>query len=232
MSLALVLPGKAWIMLRHSLVIMSSSSPQAFLFDIGNVLVTFDFEPAFAEARKRSSRPTLEGFQQIERLKQRLESGQIDDQSFIDGAMEAIAFEGDAADFRQLWNDVFSPNPPMWEVVEQLAGRFPLYLLSNTSGMHMEHLRSTYEVLRHFDDGIYSHSAGCMKPGEEIFQQAIERFDLAPAATVYIDDLPDNVVTGVRLGFDTMAYSPRRHDAFLRGLAERGIELVPAITRK
>lgn len=206
----------------------SAQQPQAFLFDIGNVLVTFDFEPALAAARRRSRRPTLEGFREIERLKRQLESGAMADQPFIEEAMEAIGFEGDAAEFRHLWNDVFAPNQPMWPVVESLAQRFPLFLLSNTNGLHMEHLHASFDVLRHFKDGIYSHSAGCMKPGEEIFHMATSRFGLDPARTIYIDDLPDNVATGVRLGFDTIGYSPQHHGRFLRALEERGIDLARA----
>lgn len=204
---------------------MNSSSPAAFLYDIGNVLVTFDFSPAQAAVRQRSARATPEAFDRIEQLKHDLESGRIDDETFLNEAVESVGFRDGIDEFRRIWSEIFSPNPPMWQVVEKLAGRYPLYLLSNTSGLHMEHLNASYEVLRHFDDGIYSHSAKCAKPGEDIFRQAIERFDLDPARTVYVDDLPDNVATGLRLGFDTIAYSPTRHEEFLRALGERDVAL-------
>ncbi len=201
------------------------SAPDCFLFDIGNVLVTFDFEPALAAARRRSRRGTLEAFQQVYALKDRLESGRLSDQDFIDGAIDALGYEGSEEEFRDLWNDIFSPNPPMWEVAGQLAERFPLYLLSNTSGLHMDHLMAKFDVFRHFKDGIYSHSAGCMKPGEGMFRQAIERFGLEPERTIYIDDLPANAATGRRLGFDTIEYQPEQHGVFLRELKKRGLEV-------
>lgn len=203
----------------------STPKPDCFLFDIGNVLVTFDFEPAFSAARRRSRRATMDTFQQVQKMKNRLESGRMGDQEFIDGAMEALGYQGSEAEFRDLWNDIFSPNPPMWQVTEQLAARFPLYLLSNTSGLHMDHLRAKFDIFRHFRDGIYSHSAGCMKPDDAIFQQAIERFGLNPARTVYIDDLPANAAAGRRLGFDTIEYQPARHGEFLRELRQRGVDL-------
>jgi hypothetical protein len=64
-----------------------------------------------------------------------------------------------------------------------------MYLLSNTSGLHKEYFLRTFDIFQHFQDGVYSYLAGCAKPGEEIFHQAIVRLDLDPGRTFYIDDL-------------------------------------------
>jgi putative hydrolase of the HAD superfamily len=102
----------------------------------------------------------------------------------------------------------------MEQSLAALAGQVPLYLLSNTSGLHKDYLLRTFPIFRHFADGVYSYSARSSKPEEAIFQQAIERFDLDPALTFYVDDLEPNIATARRLGFDAFLYDLNRHDLF------------------
>ena len=55
--------------------------------------------------------------------------------------------------------------------------------------------------------------AGCAKPHEQIYLEAVARFGLNPAETLYIDDLPENITAGDRLKFATHRYAAGRHDA-------------------
>ena len=88
-------------------------------------------------------------------------------------------------------------------------------LLSNTSGPHVAWFTSRYRVFDCFRAAIYSHEAGCMKPEPEIFRIAIDRLGLDPAATIYVDDLPDNVAAGAAAGFRAIQYDHEDHAAFL-----------------
>ena len=186
----------------------------ALLFDIGNVLVRFDFTAAAQRFAAQSTSSTEQVLSLLSPFKDDLESGRISDDDFVSQSIDRISFRGSREDFIRIWNDIFTENTPMTSVVEQLAAEHPLYLLSNTSGLHKDWLFETFPVFRHFKGGIFSHEARSMKPHEPIFRAAIETFGLDPVRTLYIDDLADNIATGARLGLVCHHYHPDRHDAF------------------
>jgi FMN phosphatase YigB (HAD superfamily) len=188
--------------------------PQALLLDIGNVLVRFDFSHAAQKFAAQSEANASEALALLSPFKDDLESGRIADDDFIAQSVKRIGFRGTREDFVEIWGDIFTANEPMIARVRELADRFPLYLFSNTSGLHKAWLFETFDVFGLFAGGIYSHEARCMKPHEPIFHQAIQTFSLEPKRTLYVDDLPDNIQTGKRLGFQCHQYHPDRHEEF------------------
>lgn len=188
-------------------------SSRAFLFDIGNVLVRFDFTTAIQRFAKLSAANEADIQRFISPFKDDLESGNISDADFMAQSMERIGFRGTTEDFIAIWGDIFTENEPMIALVKSLAGKHPLYLLSNTSGLHKAWLFEHFDVFRMFNGGIYSHEAQCMKPHEPIYRMVLEQYQLDPTKTFYIDDLPDNIITGQRLGLVCHHYSPDQHRA-------------------
>lgn len=186
----------------------------ALLFDIGNVLVRFDFTVAAQRLAAKSDASTEGVLALLSPFKDELESGRISDDDFIAQSIARIGFRGSRADFVAIWGDIFTENAPMIAAVAELAATHPLYLLSNTSGLHKEWLFEKFQVFQQFKGGIYSHEARCMKPHEPIFHAAVEAFGLDPAQTLYIDDLADNIATGKRLGFVCHHYRPDEHESF------------------
>lgn len=186
----------------------------ALLFDIGNVLVRFDFTTAAARFAAQSDYDTAQVLERLSVFKDDLESGRISDDDFVTQSIGRIGFRGTREDFIRIWSDIFVSNEPMVALVGRLAADHPLYLLSNTSGLHKTWLFENFPVFRHFKGGIYSHEARSMKPGEDIFRMAMDTFGLNPARTLYIDDLADNIATGGRLGFHVHHYHPEHHQAF------------------
>ncbi|TLD68335.1 HAD family phosphatase [Phragmitibacter flavus] len=190
----------------------------AYLFDIGNVLLRFDFTPAARQLALLSEASTEEILTLLAPFKDDLESGRISDADFIQQSSDLIRFRGTSAEFAAIWNDIFTPNEPMIPLIEALAQQHPLYLLSNTSGLHKDYFFAKYPFFSHFKGGIFSHEARCAKPGEAIFQRAIVTFDLDPASTVFIDDLADNIATARRLGFVAHHYHHENHQVLLAQL--------------
>jgi HAD superfamily hydrolase (TIGR01509 family) len=189
-----------------------------YLFDIGNVLLRFDFAPAAQKLSLHSEASAEEVLTRLAPFKDDLESGRISDDDFIQQSSDLIRFRGNRDEFAAIWNDIFTPNEPMIPLVEQLAKKHSLYLLSNTSGLHKDYFFAKYPFFDLFKGGIFSHEAQTAKPGETIFQHAIDTYQLDPARTVFIDDLADNIATAQRLGFITHHYHHDRHDALLTQL--------------
>lgn len=185
----------------------------ALLFDIGNVLVTFDFSRSAARMAERSPLSQQQIFDMIAPLKVPFESGQMPAEEFIFRSMDAIDFQGTKEEFRHMWCDIFALNEPMALTLATLPRKLPAYLLSNTNAPHLEWLLDQFSIFKHFDGGIYSHEAKTMKPEPGMYEQALAKFDLDPAQTFYVDDLIANIETGRRLGFVSHHYDPQNHSA-------------------
>ena len=195
---------------------------RAALFDIGNVILPFDFGPALVRLRARSRVHEPAAWQKMEALKFAYEGGQMDRAAFIAGVRHHVGFAGSDDEFVAIWTDIFAANPPMDALIERLqAGGLLLYLLSNTSDIHVDAFRSRYPIFRRFAGAVYSHEERLLKPDVEIFRRAIDRFALQPDETIYIDDLPPNVDAAAGLGFISLPYDYRAHNAFERDLLAR-----------
>jgi glucose-1-phosphatase len=196
---------------------------EALIFDIGNVVIPFDWQAAEGQLRIRSGNGKTSMREGIRGLINRFEVGEIPQKVFVPMAIRAIGFQGDEQEFIAIFNSIFNSNPPMERSIQQLAARFPLYLLSNTSELHLEYLQRNFEILQRFADGVYSFHAKCTKPDPKIFQVAAKQFDVRPECTIYIDDLEANVRSASDLGFRAIRYEWREHVDFERRLAEFGI---------
>lgn len=189
------------------------------LSDIGNVLVAFDFNVAARRCAALCPYPMEQLFHRLDDIKGPYENGEMDDETFVREAMKALGFQGTAQEFKNIWCEIFTENLAMKSTLEPLAGRLPMYLLSNTSGLHKDYLLSNFDVFRNFQNGVYSYSAKCSKPHERIFRVTIDELSLDPAQTFFVDDLPANIATAQALGFKTHCYRMDQHEAFQKELA-------------
>lgn len=201
---------------------------RAFLFDIGNVLLKFDFSLALRAVAEHSQvHDEVEVLGLIDRVKVSYEDGQIDRAAFLRGVFDVIRYEGREDQFIAAWEDIFTPNEPMFQLVEQLCRTHPLYLLSNTSDIHREYVFRTYPVFQRFTGGTYSYAARASKPGKEIYEIACREHGLEPASTFFIDDLLPNIETARALGFQAHHYHLDQHEALLAQIRAAGVELPP-----
>lgn len=199
---------------------------RAFLFDIGNVLLKFDFSLVLrAVAALSDVADEVEVLARIDRIKWSYEDGQIDRATFLRGVFDVLGYRGAESEFIAAWEQIFTPNPPMFALVEELAPRFPLYLLSNTSEIHRDYVFRTYDIFQRFSGGTYSYAARTSKPGREIFEAACRAHALDPATTFFIDDLLPNIETARALGFIVHHYHPEKHEALLEDLHRAGVVL-------
>jgi putative hydrolase of the HAD superfamily len=197
---------------------------EAFIFDIGNVLLHFDYDKARAALRAAGAPEPEVGV--VEALGYRYERGEVSSDIFLHELSEIFGHVASEGLLVQAWQEIFEPNQPMWEVVEKLHGRYPLYLLSNTNALQHDYIAARYAVLARFADGVYSYRAGMMKPEPEIFTKAIAQFGVNPSVTVYFDDLAPNVAAAETAGLRAFQYHPASHAACLEWLRDCGVQCV------
>lgn len=199
---------------------------RAFLFDIGNVLVRFDFGKAMrAIAPHTSLADDAEALARVETVKLAYEDGQMSRADFLDRVFEFLQYRGTKEQFIAAWQSIFTVNEPMVSVVGQLHARYPLFLLSNTNCMHVEGLFRDFDVFRFFKGGTYSHIARASKPHAPIYEIACRDHGLQPKTTFFIDDLEANIATARKLGFQAHQYHPDRHGELLEALVKAGVTI-------
>lgn len=188
---------------------------QAVLFDIGNVLLKFDFNRAAAAMAERSRLPAARIRAELDTWQPRHETGAVTPEQFSKGVREAVGFEGTGEEFRALFCDIFTPNEPMWEFARSLFGRVPVYLFSNISFWHETWIFQQYPEFAGFDGGFYSWRIGAMKPDAAFYRVALETLPFAPGQIAYMDDMPLNAAGGQTAGFRCWQYDADQHGSFL-----------------
>lgn len=108
-----------------------------------------------------------------------------------------------AGDYRRAMLSIIGqPMIGMDEIVRALGARVPIGLLSNTNPLHFDACLEHLAVLRFIPSHFLSYRLKSLKPQPEIFLQAIEFLQLDPGDILYIDDLPDNVEAGRKVGLN------------------------------
>lgn len=193
-----------------------------FLFDIGRVLLDFDFETSLARLLPVDSANTHQRLERLLARKDEFESGKIDVDTYTVWALNVLESAATADEFHHAWRDIFTPNEPMWQRVRQLAADgHRLILFSNINGIHSPWIYDEFPEFSIFHGAVMSFQTGYIKPQPEIYHYAINQYGLIPEETIYIDDLPQNVATGVAMGFRTWQYDLKDHASFEQWLSQQ-----------
>lgn len=94
----------------------------------------------------------------------------------------------------------------MEEALRELAASGPVYCLSNTNEIHLEHCRREYPVLTHFTQIFASHEMRRRKPYPGIYRDVAANLGKQPEELVFFDDVHANVKGAVRAGLDAYVF--------------------------
>ena len=182
------------------------SEQKVVVFDLGKVLVDFDYSIAIRRFAERSEA----GLEQIQRLLDSpiqidYESGKITTDEFYAAIRDGAGFHGDRAEFVSIFADIFSPMETMIEFFERLKPfGIPTCVFSNTNEIAIGHIREGFPFYSLFDNYVLSFEEGGMKPDEAIYDVVEQRTGESGAAILYIDDRPENIETGRGRGWQTI----------------------------
>jgi 2-haloacid dehalogenase len=103
---------------------------------------------------------------------------------------------------------VAGPIPGGVEVLRELkAAGVPCYALTNMEVETYPKRVERFPFLTWFDGAVVSGFEGVVKPEPEIFERLLERFDLTPETTLFVDDSPRNVDAARELGIQAVEFS-------------------------
>ncbi len=174
------------------------------IFDLGNVLIGYDFEQFFTGMGCLPHSHTL---QDVAHIVAPFDAGEISTRQFIDRMQQFLGSTVSDAEFTQLWTHHFFPMDVMLNLAAQMAQEYNVFLLSNTDELHYNYIYATWPQLRIFDDHLMlSYQLGANKPQDKIYLRALEAYQLYPDSCLFIDDVPQNIETASRLGFHTILH--------------------------
>jgi HAD superfamily hydrolase (TIGR01509 family) len=185
------------------------NQPSIVVFDLGKVLVDFDYYIAIPRIAARSKLPPdgIKTFLGQSHAIIDYECGRLTREEFYEQARKATGFRGTMEEFGEFFADIFTPIPPMIELHAGLRRRgIPTYIFSNTNDLAIEHIRRNFPFFRDFDGYIYSYEVGVMKPEAKIYEVLEKLAGRRGADIVYLDDRPENVAAGVARGWRTVLH--------------------------
>lgn len=196
---------------------------KAIVFDLGKVLVHFDFKRAYRDLEELCPHRSTEipKLLATTNLAPRFETGQIGSAEFVAELNQILALEVEFGRFCEIFNSIFAETLVPDSLLETLAARYRLVLLSNTNPIHFAWIRDRYPLLRHFHDLVLSYEVKSMKPHPGIYQAAIEKAGCRPEEIFYTDDIPEFVEAARRLGIDAVLFQGA--EQLDRDLRARGI---------
>ncbi len=183
----------------------------AVCFDLGKVLIDFDWQLMLRRAAKKSSLSPEEMAAALKDHKTFVayETGAVTSGEFFFYLKGLLRYTGTADELRAGFADIFTPMPEHIALAALLAPHYPLGIISNTNEAHIVHAESAYSFFSLFPVRIYSHQAQAMKPGREIYEAARTALGgIDPQEMLFIDDLEANILGAVQLGWQTIHLRP------------------------
>jgi len=185
----------------------TSPTPTAVVFDLGKVLLEFDYGIVARRLAAHSGRDAeqIRALLDQSPLLFRLESGQMTNEAFFAEVSSLTGYTGGFGEFAHIFGDIFSAIHPMIDLHGQLRARgVPTYIFSNTNELAVRHIRANYAFFAQFTDYIYSHEAGAMKPDHRIYEVVERRAGRKGAELLYLDDRKENVDAGAARGWQVV----------------------------
>ncbi|HEV7604654.1 MAG TPA: HAD family phosphatase [Candidatus Limnocylindrales bacterium] len=181
----------------------------AVVFDLGGVLI--DWDPRYLYRQLFDDEAAMEWF--LSEVTTPAWNLRQDEGRPWTAAVESLAAEHpDQRDlilaYRDRWVETLGePIAGTTSVLDEVrrAG-LAIYALSNWSAETFPLARPRFPFLAWFDGIVLSGEVGIVKPDRRIFEILLERFELRPAATLFIDDSSANVEAAASLGIHALRF--------------------------
>ncbi len=191
---------------------------EAILLDFGNVVINIDPDltfQAFADLTGKT----------IENVKKRMADGQVfrryetglfSDDDFREIIRQTLGYPLNDYEIDKAWNALLLDVPyERIELVMDLRSKMPVYLLSNTSNIHIEACNRYFKeqfgiptVSGLFDKTFYSYEMGLWKPENEIYHEVCKQTGFNAEKILFVDDNELNIAAAKDLNFNTIHLIP------------------------
>ncbi|MCX6894456.1 MAG: HAD-IA family hydrolase, partial [Verrucomicrobia bacterium] len=137
----------------------------------------------------------------------RYETGSIGTPEFFAEVCAATGYRGTLAEFSRAFADIFTVIESSVELNRALRRRgIPTFVLSNTSELHIGHIREKFPFYAEFDGCVLSYEVGAMKPDEKIYLAAEKLTGKRGAEILFLDDRAANTAAAAARGWQVIRH--------------------------
>ncbi|MBN1969410.1 MAG: HAD-IA family hydrolase [Candidatus Delongbacteria bacterium] len=177
--------------------------------DLGNVIVKVDFDKL-----KKSLNENLrdsKDFELIMNLNIRFNKGGLTPQEFYNLTMGFMTKQIKYSSFVKLWTDIFKIDEEMCNFYKTLKNDgYNIILASNTDPLHYQHIVESYD-LSFLTDSFLSYENHAIKPDQNFFTKLIEKYELTPESSIFIDDLKENIVAAEKAALTVIHHTDNKN---------------------
>ncbi|HNQ90021.1 MAG TPA: HAD family phosphatase [Verrucomicrobiota bacterium] len=189
--------------------VRSGPEPRVVVFDLGKVLLDFDYGIAVRRLlpRMRLSLDQLQGYLTEGSVLGEYESGQLTTAEFFERARVLTGYDGSMDSFDEAFADIFSEIPPMVALQAGLRkGGWRTYILSNTNELAIRHIRRRFPFFAGFDGYVLSYEHQALKPGPRLYEVTEGMTGCRGSELFYLDDRPENVAAARARGWQAVVH--------------------------
>lgn len=185
---------------------------KSVISDLGMVIIFFDND-IFLNKMMNYSPFSLEEMKELVvenfGLVESFDRGKMTPEKFYQEVAARFRAEIDYHSFFRIYNDIFTLNPPVLNIMKKLKSQHRLVLLSNTDVMRFGFIQKTFPEILFFDAYVLSYEVGCMKPDSRIYKVALKRAEARAKECLFIDDREENVMAALKLGLQAIHFGPQ-----------------------
>lgn len=209
---------------------LSPAPVAAVVFDLGNVLITWDPHPAIARAVGDEQATIFLADEEFDFMawNHQQDAGRSWDEGEAAAVTSHPHWELAIRAYRAYFTEsLVGAIEDSVQVVRELhAAGIPLYALTNWSRELFPVALGRFDFLDLFEDIVVSGREGVAKPDPEIFRTLQQRIGHRLDTCVFIDDSLRNVEAAAQAGLDAILFTDTGH--LREDLAVRGLPLAPA----
>jgi len=189
---------------------MPPTTIQTAVFDLGKVLLHFDYSKAANRLAQHasSSAEEIQSLIDQSQLLSHYETGDLTRIEFFEEFKRETEFTADIQTFASVFGDIFTPIDPMIEIHSLIRqASIPTFIFSNTNDLAIEHIQATYPFFKEFTGYVYSYEEKSMKPSPDIYETVEKKTGCKGNEILYIDDRAENITTGRKRNWVTIHHT-------------------------
>ena len=173
------------------------------IFDFGDIFINLEKE-AQVEAFKKIGLPSPN--EDLIAQNDLFEKGKISAQDFLECFQKYLP-NASLKEIKESWNTIIGDFPlRRLEFLQLLSYKYKLFLLTNTDEIHISRFEHKVGIsffsdfYQCFEKVYYSYEMGMRKPDSAIYSYILNKHDLNPRKTLFVDDKKVNTDAAEKLG--------------------------------
>jgi 2-haloacid dehalogenase len=179
--------------------------PQAVIFDIGNVLTSWNPEAFYDRVIGETRRRALFAEVDLHGMNDRIDEGALFRETIYDWAEQHPAWRGEVRMWYDRWIELASPRIEGSIGLQRAlrAKGIPVFALTNFGRNSFADAVPKMDFLQDFDRTYVSGVMGVIKPDPRIYEMVEQDCGVAPDRLLFTDDRADNITAAARRGWRT-----------------------------